>query len=271
MIFVGSGALLRRAVTHAVGAGHRVDLVVSDDPADHPGDDRAGTASAPHLFTTDVNAAADQLLTRCSDGVVWSVNNRMIFRAPLLGHGLRIYNIHNGLLPQHRGLPSAAVAFALLRGDREYGATLHEVDAGVDTGRVLTELRFPVTGDARYHQVLLRGIQTCHRLFQQTLDTVAAGRVPEPPAAREPGPSGYYGLRALRQLPSYAAHPAYARATDVGVTAPFVPELVAALRSAPQSPVPAGDAARSVAGRRRGSQQGPQQDDIRTIDESSHK
>ncbi|MDH6125840.1 formyltransferase family protein [Kitasatospora sp. GP82] len=249
MIFVGRGALLGRAVTHALSSGHRVDLVVSDDPADDPG----AAAAVPHLTTADVNTVADRLLVRCTDGVVWSINNRMIFRAPLLSQGLRIYNIHNGLLPQHRGLPSAAVAFALLRGDPEYGATLHEVDAGVDTGRVLTELRFPLTGDARYHQVLLRGIRACHQLFQSSVDSVAAGRAPQPPAVREPGPPGYFGLRALRELSSYAAHPAYPRATDVGVAAPFVPELVEALRG----------------GRERAAATAPRSD-FRTIDDSSH-
>ncbi|MEV4612993.1 formyltransferase family protein [Kitasatospora sp. NPDC049258] len=245
MIFVGRGALLGRAVGHALRAGHRVDLVVSDDPADPP------TAEVRHLVGTDVNALAGELIARCSDGLVWSVNNRMIFREPLLSAGLRILNIHNGLLPQHRGLPSAAVAFALLRGDREYGATLHEVDAGVDTGRVLAELPFPVGAEARYHQVLLRGVQSCHRLFQQTLDRVAAGLALAPPAARVPAGAGYYGLRALRELPSYAGHPAYSRATDLGVAAPFVPELVEALRAGR-----AGSATGSAAGSATGSGSG---------------
>lgn len=36
MILVGSGALLKRATTHALATGHRVDLVVTNDPADAP-------------------------------------------------------------------------------------------------------------------------------------------------------------------------------------------------------------------------------------------
>ncbi|GAB2698663.1 formyltransferase family protein [Kitasatospora kifunensis] len=226
MIFVGRGALLKRAATHALTAGHRVDLVVSNDPADAAG------GELPYLITTDVNAQAEQLIARCTDGVVWSINNWMIFRAPLLDSGLRIYNIHNGLLPQHRGLPSAAIAYALLHGHTQYGATLHEVDVGVDTGRVLAEQPFPIAPDARHHQVLLRGIQACHQLFQRTLPAVAAGHPPEPPLPREPLPGAYYGHRSLRALTSYADHPAYGRATDLGVAAPFVPELVEALGAA---------------------------------------
>ncbi|MEV6319100.1 formyltransferase family protein [Streptomyces sp. NPDC051776] len=232
MIFVGRGSLLVRAVQCALSAGHRVDLVCSDAPADRA---KLAQSSAPYAVVADINAHADLLATECTDGIVWSINNHMIFRAPVLDSGLRVYNIHNGLLPQHRGLPSVAVLFALLNGDDEYGATLHEVDAGIDTGRVLATQRFPIAPEARYHQVLLRGVQTCHQIFRNSLQDVADGRLLGPP---QPSPhtyadtdahAGYYGLRALRQLGTYTGHPAYARATDLGVAAPYVPEVADAL------------------------------------------
>ncbi|MDX3763117.1 formyltransferase family protein [Streptomyces sp. AK02-04a] len=222
MIFVGRGALLHRAVAFALGTGHRVDLICSDEEAD-PG-------TAPFLHVTDVSAEAERLTDLCTDGLVWSIDNRMIFRAPLLESGLQIYNIHNGLLPQHRGLASVAVLFALLHDHPEYGATLHEVDAGIDTGTVLAEERFPIPPDAHYHQLFLRSVQNCHRLFERSLPAIAAGRsLPRLPNRSAASPA-FYGLRALRTLPGYAAHPAFARATDLGVTAPYVPEVASALR-----------------------------------------
>ncbi len=171
MIFVGEGALLRRAVAHAAARGHRVDLVCSADPLDAA----AAGPRTPHLAAPDLNTRAADLSAACTDGIVWSVNNRQIFRAPLLSLGLRIVNVHNGLLPQHRGLPSVAVLFALLHGDTEYGATVHEVDAGIDTGPVLAEHRFPVGPEDRFHQVMLRGIRACQTLFEEVLPAVAAG------------------------------------------------------------------------------------------------
>ncbi|MEU9255867.1 formyltransferase family protein [Streptomyces sp. NPDC048270] len=241
MIFVGEGALLRRAVTHAATHGHPVDMVCSADALD------AAAARAPHLAAADVNAHAATLARACTDGIVWSLNNRQIFREPLLrAEGLRIVNIHNGLLPRHRGLPSVAVLFALLHGDPEYGATAHEVDAGIDTGPVLAELRFPIGPDDRYHQVMLRGIRACRTLFEQILPSVAAGTAhPAHPAhpthpthpTHPPEPSGYYGLRALDCLPAYRDHPAYARATDLGPFAPHAPEVNrAVLRLSPPTP-----------------------------------
>ncbi|MFD4244995.1 formyltransferase family protein [Streptomyces sp. NPDC058525] len=227
MIFVGEGALLRRAVTHAATRGHPVDLVCSADPLD------AAAAGAPHLAAADVNAHARTLARACTDGIVWSVNNGQIFREPLLrAHGLRIVNIHNGLLPRHRGLPSVAVLFALLHGDPEYGATAHEVDAGIDTGPVLAEHRFGIGPEDRYHQVMLRGIRACHTLFERILPAAATGTAhPAHPThtAATPEPSGYYGLRALDRLAAYRDHPAFARATDLGAFAPHAPEVNRAL------------------------------------------
>ncbi|MFD0267550.1 formyltransferase family protein [Streptomyces sp. NPDC127106] len=230
MIFVGDGALLRRAVAHAAARGHRVDLVCSADPRDAAA---AGPAT-PHLVPApDINAHAAALGAACTDGIVWSVNNRQIFRTPLLSLGLRIVNVHNGLLPQHRGLPSAAIAFALLHGDTEYGATVHEVDAGIDTGPVLAEHRFPVGRDDHFHQVMLRGVRACQTLFEQTLPAVADGtssaRPPSTPSTPSAAPSAYYGSRTLARLADYRHDPAFARATDLGPFAAHAPELARAL------------------------------------------
>ncbi|MFE6838567.1 formyltransferase family protein [Streptomyces sp. NPDC057705] len=232
MIFVGEGALLRRAVTHAAARAHPVDLVCSADPLD------AAAADAPHLAAADVNAHARTLERACTDGIVWSLNNRQIFREPLLrADGLRILNIHNGLLPRHRGLPSVAVLFALLQGDTEYGATAHEVDAGIDTGPVLAERRFRIGPEDRYHQVMLRGIRACQDLFEQILPAVAAGTA-HPARAAAAEPSAFYGLRALDRLGAYRDHPAYARATDLGPFAAHAQELTRALLRV-SSPAPA--------------------------------
>ncbi|MFE2477106.1 formyltransferase family protein [Streptomyces sp. NPDC059389] len=224
MIFVGDGALLHRAVAHAAAQGHRVDLVCSADPQD-------ATDGARHLplpAPADINTHADALARACTDGIVWSLNNRRIFRAPLLSRGLRILNIHNGLLPRHRGLPSVAVLFALLNGEQEYGATLHEVDAGIDTGRVLAVRRFPIAPDARHFQVMLRGVRACQTLFEETLPAVAAGELLPPPPAPA-GPPAYHGTRTLARLAAHRGHPAYARATDLGPFAAYAPELTAAI------------------------------------------
>jgi len=70
-----------------------------------------------------------------------------VIKAPLLeAFPGRILNIHPSLLPEFRGLQ--AWRQALEAGVQEAGCTVHLVDAGVDTGRILGQSRVPVlSGD----------------------------------------------------------------------------------------------------------------------------
>ncbi len=57
----------------------------------------------------------------------------------------RIINIHPSLLPRHAGLMDRDVHAAVLKaGDRETGITIHFVDEGVDTGRILLQKKVAV-------------------------------------------------------------------------------------------------------------------------------
>ncbi|WP_067540351.1 formyltransferase family protein [Nocardia crassostreae] len=209
MLFIGSGSMLWRAVDFTAAAGHPVDLVVV------PAGQTAAGRQVPVLATADVNAAANQLADACTDGVVFSINNATILREPLLHKGMRIYNIHNGLLPRHRGLPEAAIAHAILNGDTAYGATLHEIDAGVDTGAILDTEEFPITPADGFQDIMLAGLRACTALFERNLEPVAANRTTPRPQSADGG--AYYGRKSLESLRDLTAHPDFPRATALGL------------------------------------------------------
>lgn len=52
-------------------------------------------------------------------------------------------NVHTSLLPKHRG--AAPIQWAILSGDSETGVTIMKMDAGLDTGPILTERRTPIS------------------------------------------------------------------------------------------------------------------------------
>lgn len=52
-------------------------------------------------------------------------------------------NLHASLLPRWRG--AAPIQWALLSGDSETGVSLMQMDAGLDTGAVLAQIRCPIT------------------------------------------------------------------------------------------------------------------------------
>lgn len=62
----------------------------------------------------------------------------------------RLVNLHPSLLPIHPGLGSIGAAYAA--GD-DIGVTVHEVDEGVDTGKVLLQRRCLKSSDAREYSL----------------------------------------------------------------------------------------------------------------------
>lgn len=226
MIFVGGGSLLWRAVRATQAAGHRIDLVVVADAEMVP----AAVTEVPLLRTADVNAAAPALVAAATDSLVWSINNPTILRPALLDSGLRVLNIHNGPLPAYRGLPEVAIVHALLAGESRYAATLHVVDAGIDTGTVLGVEEFDIAPDATFADVMLAGLRACHRVFERNLDAALDDTLTALPAS-DVAP-GYHGRRDLVGLAAHRDNPRYRRAVALGVFAPQFPDLAAAVAAA---------------------------------------
>ncbi len=73
--------------------------------------------------------------------LVWSYP--MLLPPELTGlAAMGAFNIHSGKLPEYRG--GHVMMWALINGERETAATLHRVDAGIDTGPVVAEERFAI-------------------------------------------------------------------------------------------------------------------------------
>jgi len=90
-------------------------------------------------------------------------------------------NIHASLLPRWRG--AAPIQRALLAGDRETGITLMRMDAGLDTGPMLSQERVGISTDddaqSLHHKLAVLGA----RMIVDVLADTAAGRlraVPQP-------------------------------------------------------------------------------------------
>lgn len=60
-------------------------------------------------------------------------------------HKNRIVNVHPSLLPKYPG--AHAHELVLASGDKETGMTIHLIDEGVDTGKILEQKRCPVFPD----------------------------------------------------------------------------------------------------------------------------
>lgn len=57
--------------------------------------------------------------------------------------GRRCYNFHGGILPKYRGVGTCS--FVILNGEKETGITLHKMDAGIDTGDIISIEKTEIT------------------------------------------------------------------------------------------------------------------------------
>jgi methionyl-tRNA formyltransferase len=82
---------------------------------------------------------------------------------------LGILNIHPGKLPQYRG--NSCPEWALLNGD-EIWATAHMIDAGIDTGPVVTEVRYDLSGKRDYFDFRAKLYSHCARTLIAALERI---------------------------------------------------------------------------------------------------
>jgi hypothetical protein len=86
----------------------------------------------PHLNHKDAVSAIDA----CRPDVIVRVSGGLLKRPTFECARLAAINIHHGIAPRIRGMWS--IPWAIVEGRRDWiGATVHEIDDGIDTGRVL--------------------------------------------------------------------------------------------------------------------------------------
>ncbi len=143
----GSGTLLAALLEAAAGGGYPAEVVaVGADRAGITGLQRAVRAGVP-AFVVPLGGhpdrvAWDRALTAAvatsEPDLVVSAGFRKILGPRFLARfGGRVLNTHPALLPAFPG--AHAVADALEHGVRVTGATVHFVDAGVDTGPIVAQ------------------------------------------------------------------------------------------------------------------------------------
>ncbi len=116
-------------------------------------------------------ALLDLLASRTVEVICLAGYMRMLTPVLIGGFAGPILNIHPSLLPAFPGMH--AQKQALDAGVRWSGATVHFVDAGLDTGPILLQEPVRVLPDDSEDTLSARILETEHRLYPQALDLVA--------------------------------------------------------------------------------------------------
>ena len=112
-----------------------------------------------------------------------------LLNAPRLG----TLNVHASLLPRHRG--AAPIEWAILSGDTESGVTIMQMDAGVDTGPMLSQERVRIAADETAETLTAKLAPAGARLLVDTLARLQKGEV-------MPTPQPVEGVTQARRLRS---------------------------------------------------------------------
>jgi methionyl-tRNA formyltransferase len=84
-------------------------------------------------------------------------------------------NVHTSLLPRYRG--AAPIQWALLNDETETGVTIMKMDAGMDTGDILTQATTPVRPEDNSQTLHDRLARLGAELLVQTIPDFVAGRI----------------------------------------------------------------------------------------------
>jgi methionyl-tRNA formyltransferase len=92
-----------------------------------------------------------------------------------------LYNIHFSLLPKYKGMYTSI--WPVIFGDEESGVTLHEIDHGIDTGKIYAQRRFKVLRCDRARDVYRKYIKSAIELFDECIGGVLSGSLNSLPQA----------------------------------------------------------------------------------------
>ena len=101
------------------------------------------------------------------------------------------YNMHGSLLPKYRG--RVPVNWAILHGERETGATLHEMVAKPDAGGIVDQMAVPILPDDTAVEVFRKVTVAAEVILDRSLPGLVQGRTRARPQDLARG--SYFGAR----------------------------------------------------------------------------
>jgi methionyl-tRNA formyltransferase len=164
--------------------GHDVESVAADARARGHRLLTQPPRSAIAPFLADVRGLQPDLL------LVWSYSMilpQALIDVPRLG----AVNVHGGLLPEYRG--GHVLNWALINGETETGVTLHYIDAGIDTGPVIAQQRFPIAANDDAASVQRKLETTGQELLGSWWPSIADGTAPRTP--QDESRARYHAMR----------------------------------------------------------------------------
>jgi methionyl-tRNA formyltransferase len=188
-----------RCLKTLLSAGVEVALVVAvpDDPRENRWYASVAATAADYGLAVIAPAEAntpelERAVAALQPDFVFSFYYRSLLGAPLLRLARRgALNMHGSLLPRYRG--RAPVNWAILRGERESGATLHYMVERADAGDIVDAQAVPILLDDDARDVFAKVTVAAETVLARALPALLAGTASRTPQPLLPGE--YFGRR----------------------------------------------------------------------------
>ena len=82
-------------------------------------------------------------------------------------------NLHPSLLPKYRGM--SPQHWPIILGDAETGVTVHRIDDGVDTGRIMRQVRIPLEPEIYIHQLQTKFLSVYRTIMVEAIERLFFG------------------------------------------------------------------------------------------------
>ena len=192
-VVFGYGDIGVRGTATLLDFGVEVPLVVTH--RDDPNETRWYGSLHDFARASGLRALADPPIDALDVGhpdLIFSFYYRSMLPMSILDRArLGAFNLHGSLLPKFRG--RAPLNWAILKGERETGVTLHEMTAKPDAGRIVDQQAVPIGPDDTAVEVFHRMTDAAEAVLKRSLSALVAGTVHYKPNDLSRG--SYFGRR----------------------------------------------------------------------------
>lgn len=168
----------------AVLAAHGIDVPLVVTHEDSPGENVwfGSVAALARLHGIETATPADPndpafiaRLAALRPDHLFSFYYRQMLSPALLATAARgAFNMHGSLLPKYRG--RVPVNWAIVHGERETGATLHEMVEKPDAGRILDQQAVPILPNDTAREVFAKVTVAAEMILDRSLPPLVAGK-----------------------------------------------------------------------------------------------
>ena len=128
------------------------------------------------MFDPEPRELSDAVTAAAPD-FIFSFYYRNMLPVNILSMATRgAYNLHGSLLPHYRG--RVPVNWAVLHGETETGATLHEMTAKPDAGDIIAQTAVPILPDDTAYQVFGKLTVASEQTLWKAIPQLLAGTAP---------------------------------------------------------------------------------------------